>query len=100
MKGEPFFKFRSVSRNGRSVSPNGRSASPNGDSKTRNGDFNYPADYTLRFYSPQIHPFSSGFGSSPDPGLPIGIVSVDPDAPGDAAIIPTVSIATTLIRGF
>ena len=100
MKGEPFFKFRSVSRNGRSVSPNGRSASPNGHSKTRNGDFNYPADYTLRFYSPQIHPFSSGFGSSPDPGLPIGIVSVDPDAPGDAAIIPTVSIATTLIRGF
>ena len=49
MKGEPFFKFRSVSRNGRSVSPNGRSASPNGHSKTRNGDFNYPADYTLRF---------------------------------------------------
>ena len=24
MKGEPFFKFRSVSPNGRSVSPNGR----------------------------------------------------------------------------
>ena len=42
MKGEPFFKFRSVS-------PNGRSVSPNGHSKTRNGDFNYPADYTLRF---------------------------------------------------
>ena len=40
MKGEPFFKFRSVS-------PNGRSVSPNGHSKTRNGDFNYPADYTL-----------------------------------------------------
>ena len=90
MKGEPFFKFRSVS-------PNGRSVSPNGHSKTRNGDFNYPADYTLRFYSPQIHPFSSGFGCSPDSVLPIGIVSFDP---GDPAMIPTASIATTFIRGF